>query len=186
MATSVLVSVEDYLTTSYPDGDREYLDGLVVERNMGTPGHSALQKILIVHLAAFEQKLNLAVRPECRTRIHQTRYRVPDVLVMEKPFRRTGRVVLDAPLLIVEVLSPDDRHRDVLHRFQEYEKLGVRYIVQMDPEDRTTQLFVTGDLVRRDDVSSFETKNGPLPFPARELLARLDEQQDGELIVDEA
>jgi Uma2 family endonuclease len=185
MATSILVPVEEYLATSYPDGDREYLDGLVVERNMGTPGHSALQKILVVYLSGFEQQLKLAVRPECRTRIRQTRYRVPDVLVMEKPFRRTGRVVLDAPLLIVEVLSPDDRHRDVLRRFQEYEKLGVRHIVQMDPEDHTTHLFINGDLIRRDDTSSFETKNGPLPFPARELLARLDVEQDGELVVDE-
>jgi len=39
-----LVPVDEYLNTSYPDGDREYLDGLVVERNVGTPGHSALQK----------------------------------------------------------------------------------------------------------------------------------------------
>jgi Uma2 family endonuclease len=86
-----LVSVDEYLSASYPDGDREYLDGIVVERKGGTPGHSALQKILIVHLAAFEKTLQIAVRPECRTRIAQTRYRVPDVLVMERPFRQTRK-----------------------------------------------------------------------------------------------
>jgi hypothetical protein len=74
--TSPLVSVDEYLRTSYPDGDREYLDGVVVERNVGTPGHSALQKILIVHLAAFGKPLDAAVRPQCRTRIEETRYRV--------------------------------------------------------------------------------------------------------------
>jgi Uma2 family endonuclease len=73
------VSVEEYLTAHYPDGDREYLDGVVAERNVGTPGHSALQKILIVHLAAFEKRLGIAVPPECRTRVQETRYRVPDV-----------------------------------------------------------------------------------------------------------
>jgi Uma2 family endonuclease len=146
-----LVSVDDYLEASYPDGDREYLDGVVVERNVGTPGHSALQKILIVHLAAFERGLKIAVRPECRTRIAETRYRVPDVLVMERPFRQTERVVLDAPLLIVEIVSLDDKHTETLRRFREYEKLGIRYIVQMDPEDRTTYTFVSGSLVRRDD-----------------------------------
>ncbi|MEI9977268.1 MAG: Uma2 family endonuclease [Ignavibacteriota bacterium] len=136
-----LVSVDDYLAASYPNGDREYLDGVVTERNGGTPAHSALQKILIVHLAAFEKSLRIAVRPECRTRIAETRYRVPDVLVMERPFRQTDRVLLDAPLLIVEILSPDDRHMDTLRRFREYERLGVRYIVQMDPEDRATYVF---------------------------------------------
>ncbi len=169
-----LISVEEYLNTSYPDGDREYLDGVVTERNVGTPGHSALQKILVVHLAKFEKQLDLAVRPECRTRIEEARYRVPDVLVMQRPFRQTDRVVLDSPFLFIEVLSPDDRMGPTVRRFREYEMLGVRHIVQMDPEDRTT--FVNGDLVRR-DLSSFEVPDrGSLPFDSRELLAQLDEE----------
>jgi Uma2 family endonuclease len=171
-----IVSVDDYLAASYPDGDREYLDGLVVERNVGTPGHSALQKILIVYLAGFEKSFQIAVRPECRARIAETRYRVPDVLVMERPFSQTDRVVLDPPLLVIEISSPDDKLIDTLRRFREYEQLGVRHIVQMDPEDRTTYMFIRGDLVQRDDLARIETRNGLLPFPARELLALLDEE----------
>jgi hypothetical protein len=45
------------------------------------------------------------------------------------------------PVLIVEVLSPDDRTRDTLRRFRDYEKFGVRHIVQMGPEDRITYLL---------------------------------------------
>jgi Uma2 family endonuclease len=168
------VSVEEYLNTSYPDGDREYLDGRVVKRNMGTPGHSALQKILIVHLAAFEAAFQVAVRLECRTRIEETRYRVPDVLVMKRPFRQSDRVILDVPLMIVEILSPDDRMKDTLQRFRDYENLGVRYIVQMDPEDRTTFQFANGDLARRDLLSVEVPERGSLPFDTRALLARLD------------
>ena len=176
LPTPPLISVEEYLNTSYPDGDREYLDGVIAERNLGTPNHSALQKILVVHLAAFEKPLQIAVRPECRTRIEETRYRVPDVLVMGRPFRQTSRVVLDAPLLIVEILSPDDRMRDTIQRFREYEKLGVPHIIQMDPEDRTTFLFVNGDLIRRDLTSIDLPGHGVLPFDTRELLSRLDEE----------
>jgi len=176
LPTPPLVPVEKYLSTSYPDGDREYLDGLVVERNVGTPDHSALQKILIVHLAGFEKPLQIAVRPECRTRIEESRYRVPDVLVMRRPFRQSERVVLDPPLLIVEIVSPDDRMRETMQRFREYERLGVRYIVQMDPADRTTFVFANGDLVRRDLTSLEVPDRGPLPFDSRELLARLDEE----------
>src|SRR5215469_13366808 len=47
LPTPPLVSVKEYLHTKYPNGDREYLDGLVVKRNVGTPAHSALQKILL-------------------------------------------------------------------------------------------------------------------------------------------
>jgi Uma2 family endonuclease len=95
---------------------------------------------------------------------------------MERPFRQTDRVVLDPPLLIVEISSPEDKLIETLRRFREYENLGVRHIVQMDPEDRTTYMFIRGDLVQRDDLAQIETRNGLLPFPARELLALLDEQ----------
>jgi Uma2 family endonuclease len=180
MATLPRVAVEEYLATSYPDGDREYLDGVVVERNVGTPEHSALQKILILHLGAFEHPLGISVLPECRTRIDATRYRVSDVLVMRRPFRRNRKVVLDAPLMIIEILSPEDRMGDTLARFREYESPGTRYIVQMDPVRRMTHLFVHGDLVERNDVSSFELNQESLPFPAQALLARLDEEQVSE------
>ena len=84
--------------------------------------------------------------------------------------------MLDPPLLIVEISSPEDKLIETLRRFREYENLGVRHIVQMDPEDRTTYMFIRGDLVQRDDLAQIETRNGLLPFPARELLALLDEQ----------
>ena len=176
MPTPPLVAVEEYLSTSYPDGDREYLDGVVVERNVGTPDHSALQKILIVHLSGFEESLGIAVRPECRTRIDESRYRVPDVLVMKRPFRQSKRVILDVPLLIIEILSPDDRMSGTMQRFREYEKRGVRHIIQMDPEDRTAFLFANGDLVRRDLKSIEVSEDVFLPFDSRELLTRLDKE----------
>ncbi len=42
MASATLISVEQYLRTSYSP-DREYLDGRVVERNLGEKDHSILQ-----------------------------------------------------------------------------------------------------------------------------------------------
>ncbi len=176
MAAAPLVPLDEYLRTTYADGDREYLDGVIVERNVGAPSHSALLKTLIVHLAAFEQAMDIAVRPECRTRIENTRYRVPDVLVMTRPFQQTDRVILDAPLIIIEILSPDDRMRETMQWFREYERIGVQHIVQMDPEDRTTFVYVSGDLVRR-DLTGFDIPGkGWLPFNSRDLLALLDRE----------
>lgn len=171
-----MVTVEEYLHTSYPDGDREYLDGFIVKRNLGTPDHSALQTILVAHLAASEKSLQIAVRPACRTRISETRYRVPDILVMKRPFRQSKRALLDPPLIIVEIVSPDDRIRQTMQRFRDYENLGVRHIIQMDPEDRTTFVFTNGDLIRRDLTSLEIPDHGQLPFDSRELLARLDKE----------
>jgi Uma2 family endonuclease len=103
----------------------------------------------------------------------ETRYRVPDVIVMSKPFRRSDRAILDPPLIIIEVLSPDDRTQDTTRRFREYEKRGTRH---MDPEDRTRFVFVNGDFVQK-DLSSFDLLDGrSLPFNSAELLAQLDEE----------
>src|SRR5690348_10747398 len=169
-----LMSVEEYLATSFPDGDREYLDGVVVERNLGTLAHSRLQQILVRHLAAFESSHQIEVLPECRTRITETRYRVPDVLVMVTPFRQTNRALLEPPFLIVEVLSPDDRVKDTVRRFKDYAAFGVRHIVQLDPEDRTTFVFADGALIPR-ELEGFDLpERGFLPFNSTELLARLD------------
>ena len=85
-----LAPVDEYLHSSY-NPDMEYVDGVLVERNVGTPAHSALLKILTVHLAGYEKQFRIAVRPECRTRIEEARFRVPDILVMLRPFvRQTG------------------------------------------------------------------------------------------------
>ena len=98
------------------------------------------------------------------------------MLVVVPPFRQTDRIVLDPPLVIIKILSPDDKVQDTLRRFREYEKFGVRYIVQMDPEDRTASIFVNGDLISR-DLSGFDVPDrGFLPFDSLELLARLDEE----------
>jgi len=43
MGTTTLVSVEEYLRTSFPDADREYIDGRIVERNVGEVYHSDVQ-----------------------------------------------------------------------------------------------------------------------------------------------
>ena len=42
MGAATLVSIEDYLSTSYSP-DREYIDGRIVERNLGEKTHSSIQ-----------------------------------------------------------------------------------------------------------------------------------------------
>jgi hypothetical protein len=53
MSTQTLVSVAEYLSTSFRP-DREYLDGLILERAMGERGHSRLQSLLCAFLIRHE------------------------------------------------------------------------------------------------------------------------------------
>jgi len=46
------ISIHEYLETIYEDGDREFVDGQVLERNLGEIPHSLIQANLIEHFRA--------------------------------------------------------------------------------------------------------------------------------------
>src|SRR2546425_13308722 len=81
MSAKVLMDVDEYLRTSFDGPDCEYLDGEVVERNMGELPHGDVQTTLAHLLRQFRRPLGIRVVTEIRIRISATRYRVADVAV---------------------------------------------------------------------------------------------------------
>ncbi len=141
MGTKTLMSVDEYLHTTFDGADREYLDGEVVERNMGNKSHGRLQGWLVRQLGAYEERTGLYVIPEVRHRVQKTRYRIPDIAVFEG--EPEGEVPSAAPLVAIEILSPDDRIGYIVPKLEEYRQWGVRHIWLADPEDR--KLFTYGE-----------------------------------------
>lgn len=79
MPDSPLISVEEYLNTPY-DPDVEFVDGVLVERNVGEWLHSLIQSNV---LFALRRKYpHLKVVAELRSSVTSTRYRLPDVCVL--------------------------------------------------------------------------------------------------------
>src|SRR5450755_4100139 len=100
---SPLISVEEYLNTPY-DPDVEFVDGVLVERNVGDWLHSLVQSNV---LFALRQKYpHLKVVAELPSSVTSTRYRLPDVCVLLSPPKT--RYLLDAAFLVVEILSESD------------------------------------------------------------------------------
>jgi Uma2 family endonuclease len=134
MATQALVSPEEYLNTSYPDLDREYVHGVVLERTMPTYLHSRVQALLCFYFELLRRKHPVFVAPELRHAIHpQAIYRIPDVAVFadfepKEPYPSTP------PLVAIEILSPDDRMSEVLQKCTESLTWGVSNIWLIDPE----------------------------------------------------
>ncbi|HTC86652.1 MAG TPA: hypothetical protein VK686_00070 [Bryobacteraceae bacterium] len=56
-------SIEQYVNTSYHP-DREFVDGVIVERNLGERTHSAAQGAVIVYFAAHAAEYGIKVFPE--------------------------------------------------------------------------------------------------------------------------
>jgi hypothetical protein len=96
MATRTLISVEEYLSTSYrPDCD--YVDGEVVERNLGEWDHSSLQSAILVYLWNRYYKDGIRAVAEQRVQVNKTRFRIPDVCVV---LGEPGEQILTKPPLI--------------------------------------------------------------------------------------
>lgn len=110
----VRVPVEEYLVTSYrPDCD--FVDGEVLERNLGEKEHSILQRALILVFGMNRDSWRVEVFSEQRVQIGSTRYRVPDITVT--PVGMKWQSILREPaLLFIEILSPEDRWSRVRER----------------------------------------------------------------------
>jgi Uma2 family endonuclease len=163
--------VDEYLHSSYSP-DMEYVDGILVERNVGTIPHSFLQKLLLLHFARFERDLGFVALPECRTKVSSSCYRVPDVLVVSEPVDFAARFYAGVPLAVIEVLSPEDKMKITLQRFKDYQALGVPFIVQMDPEAAITHVFEANNLICK-ELDALNLPDLPIPFNTRELYERL-------------
>ena len=133
MAAETLVPVEQYLTTSYsPDCD--YVDGVVLERNVGELDHSDLQGEIVAWFRARRATLGVRAFVAQRVQVSERRFRVPDVcLVVGRP---TEQIFRTPPFAVFEILSKDDRMREMQERLDDYIAFGVRHIWLIDPRAR--------------------------------------------------
>jgi len=151
MGVETLISVEEYLNTSY-DPDVEYVDGALVERNVGDYLHSLVQRNLTV--AFTNEYPDVLALPALRSKTRETRYRLPDVCVLLHPPRT--KYLLDACFLAIEILSEDDRMTKIMEKLEEYEQKGVPNIWLIDPRLRTMSVYSQGNLqdVRGDIIAT--------------------------------
>lgn len=133
MATLAAVPVEEYLRTTYHP-DREYVDGQLVERNVGEHFHSRLQVLLIGQLASRERQRRYRVFMALRIRTDLTRYRIPDICVVALPHKVSP--ILEKPDLAIEIVSQDDRFCSLLEKVAEYLQSGVANVWIVDPYQR--------------------------------------------------
>lgn len=138
MATSTLISVEEYLKTVYrPDCD--YVDGVVEERNLGERDHSWIQSNLVSFFQSRFRETGIGALPEWRFQITSTRFRIPDVtIVAGKP---DEQILTKPPLLCIEILSPEDRISRVNHRIREFLTFGVPVVWLVDPAEKTVWIY---------------------------------------------
>lgn len=159
------VSLEEYLSTSY-DPDMEFVDGSLVERNIGEWSHSRVQGNVLVALRTRHPHLEAVVA--LRSQTAATRYRIPDVSVLLAP--PSTDYLLDAAFLVVEVLSEDNVMSVVLAKLKEYAAKGVPNIWLIDPRLQLMWAYRPPALVEIEG-DTIATADGSVELSRAEIFA---------------
>jgi Uma2 family endonuclease len=172
-ATIPVVSLDEYLHTTY-EPDVDFVDGHIEERNLGEIDHADLQTIIATIFRVHQKDWKVKAYTEVRVQVGPRRFRVPDVTVVETGRPRT-RIIREAPLLCIEVLSPEDRWVRVQRRFQDYLEMGVREVWVFDPETRTAYVLRREGAPVEHREGALSLAGTAIELPLAEVFAVLDE-----------
>ena len=167
MATALHIPLNEYLGISYRP-DREYVDGEIRERNVGKWEHARLQWLLALWFGTHEKQWGITGGTEQRVRVSANRVRVPDLVVLTAGAQPD--VLTDPPLLVIEILSPDDSYSDTQERAQDYRAMGVETVWIIDPKTRTGRVCSGTEWV---EASRLEVKGTPLYVNLPEIFSQL-------------
>lgn len=167
MGAATLVSVEEYLSTSYSP-DREYIDGRIVERNLGERTHGRVQRRLIVYFHLRSKELGIEVIPEQRVQVSSTRFRIPDVTVV-KTSQLQGEIFNNPPFLCIEILSKDDTVDYMQEKIDDYLNFGVPYVWIINQRLRKGYVATKAGMVEAES-GILTTSDPAIQVPVAELF----------------
>jgi Uma2 family endonuclease len=131
MATKAQIKAEQYLHMTF-EHDTEFVHGEIVERSTPDNVHSLIQFLILMEIGRLIQSHPLFPRPELRLRLEPRVFRIPDISVFSGQPPEED-VPSSPPLLVIEILSKDDRYHDVVEKLEEYRVWGVPNIWLVDP-----------------------------------------------------
>jgi Uma2 family endonuclease len=167
MKAVTLVPLEEYLRTTY-EPDCDYVDGEVLERNVGERDHSKLQIELAFCFRSRAKQWGIHVYSEQRVQISTRRFRIPDICVIAGP-EPEDQIFRTPPLICVEILSKDDRQDRMQEKIDDFLNFGVRYVWVINPRNRRAWVYTPeGSREVKDGV--LRTSNPDLEIKIAELF----------------
>jgi Uma2 family endonuclease len=165
------VTAEEYLTSTYRP-DCEYVNGHLLERNVGRKPHSHTQTFVLAWLWNRRHEFGCEPYVEQRIRVAVDRFRVPDVVVVRTP-SPDEEVFTEPPYLCVEVMSPDDTMSSLQDRLDDYIGFGVANIWVIDPwKGHGWRIDTTGWHTVLDGF--LRTVDGRIALPLGEVLPQAE------------
>ncbi len=169
---SSLISIEEYLASSY-EPDLEFVDGVLEEKNMGEWSHSFLQAMITAWFVNHRAEWGMDVLAEYRTRTSASRVRLPDVCLVRRG-EPVEQVRVTAPLLCLEILSPEDRPGRVMKRLDDFVAMGAENLWILDPSDRSASTYTRFGM-KPVAGNRLQVPDSPIYLDVAETFATLDD-----------
>ena len=168
MATKAQITADQYLLMTF-EYDAEFVRGAIVERAMPDRLHSLIQFLILMEIGRWIESHPLFPRPQLRLQLAPDVYRIPDISVFGGREPKQS-VPSTPPLLVIEILSKDDRQHDLLEKLEEYRVWGVPNIWVIDP---LAQQFSIYTARRLQNVPSLALPDYPLELTPGVLFSDL-------------
>ena len=144
------MSYAQFLEWPHENPHVEWVDGEIVPMPPISDEHTHVGRFLINVLTLYVEHHQLGTlfyEPFQMKPGDELPGRAPDVFfVATANLQRIQRNHLHGPAdVAIEVVSPESRTRDRIHKFKEYEQGGVREYWIIDPHRRLTEFYVRGD-----------------------------------------
>ena len=174
-------SFEDYLNyRDDTDLKSELFNGELIQMTPASGWHSDIVDFIQEQFKIEIRRLNLdwVVRPGTvgvRTGIRKSR--IPDLLIMtetQRQFLRTlpSAILEEPPLLVVEIVSPNNLDDDYRYKRSEYAALGIAEYWIIDPQNlKISILTLVSGLYEGEELTEENTINSP-SFPELKLTAK--------------
>ncbi|AXC10217.1 protein of unknown function DUF820 [Acidisarcina polymorpha] len=169
MAAATHISLLEYMHAHYRP-DHEFVDGELLERNVGKWDQARIQALLASWFHSQEKIWSVKVATEQRVQVSSTRVRIPDVMLV--PRGPQPEIIVDPPILIVEILSTDDTYTDTQIRPADYLNMGTPAVWIIDPGSRTGRQCVGSSWIASERL---EVPNTAIWVSLSKLFFELDE-----------
>jgi len=166
--------LEYYLQTDFrPDCD--YVDGEILERNVGEFEHAFLQSLLAMLINQHRVEWSCTALTELRVQVLPSRFRIPDISVVAAgaPFEK---VLTRPPILCVEIMSSEDRWARITERFEDYRRMGVPSLWAVDPIECKAWMWSSGTPEWK-EASILEVPATPIRIDLAPVFAELAERK---------
>lgn len=125
----------------------EYTDGIIEVLPISTTSHQRIVLFLYSLLMAWTSSRNagLVLTAPLRVRLRDGKIREPDVVFMARDhLARAGEEFWNGADLVMEVVSPDGRHRDLIEKRAEYAEAKVPEYWIVDPQEARITVLTLG------------------------------------------